>query len=137
MSLDPRKSEPGVHLVNHCVFMMIPFKTENSLEAQWLGLCAFTTKGPGSILCWRTKIPKPQDSANISSVQLLPPPVPPPPAPHRPKPAGGLGSLLGGNLFGGELFANADMSTIMMLFLILRSEQSDPLLMLALLYILM
>ncbi|MBR0414425.1 MAG: hypothetical protein IJI67_05105 [Clostridia bacterium] len=68
---------------------------------------------------------------------IPPPPVPPPPAPHRPKPAGGLGSLLGGNLFGGELFANADMSTIMMLFLILRSEQSDPLLMLALLYILM
>jgi len=67
----------------------------------------------------------------------IPPPVPTPPAPHRPKPAGGLGSLLSGNLFGGELFANADMSTIMMLFLILRSEQSDPLLMLALLYILM
>ena len=69
---------------------------------------------------------------------IPPPPVPPPPpAPHRPKPAGGLGSLLGGNLFGSEMFTNADMSTIMMLFLILRSEQSDPLLMLALLYILM
>jgi len=71
LSLDPRKSESRIHIVNHCVFMMIPFKTENSLEAQWLGLCAFTTKGPGSILCWRTKIPKPQDSANISSVQSL------------------------------------------------------------------
>ena len=71
MSLDHRKSEPRVHIVNHCVFMMIPFKTDNSLEVQWLGLCAFTADGPGSILCWRTKIPKPQDSAYVSSVLSL------------------------------------------------------------------
>ena len=29
----------------------------NSLVVQWLGLCAFTNKGVGSILVWGTKIP--------------------------------------------------------------------------------
>ena len=30
----------------------------NSLEVQWLGLCAFTAKGMGSIPAWETKIPQ-------------------------------------------------------------------------------
>ena len=30
----------------------------NSLVAQWLGLCAFTAKGSGSIPDWGTKIPQ-------------------------------------------------------------------------------
>ena len=30
----------------------------NSLEVQWLGLCAFTANGPGSMPGWGTKIPQ-------------------------------------------------------------------------------
>ena len=30
----------------------------NSLKVQWLGLGAFTVKGPGSIPYWGTKIPQ-------------------------------------------------------------------------------
>ena len=32
--------------------------TGNSLVVQWLGLCAFTAKGTGSVPVWRTKIPQ-------------------------------------------------------------------------------
>ena len=32
---------------------------ENSLVLQWLGLCAFTAKDPGSIPSWETKISQP------------------------------------------------------------------------------
>ena len=32
---------------------------ENSLVFQWLGLCAFTAKDPGSIPVWETKISQP------------------------------------------------------------------------------
>ena len=59
---------------------------------------------------------------------------PPPPPKHHEHPAGGL---LGSRLFGNELLRSPDMSLIMMLFFILNAEQSDPLLMLALAYILM
>ena len=30
----------------------------NSLAVQWLGLCAFTAEGAGSVPGWRTKIPQ-------------------------------------------------------------------------------
>ena len=32
-------------------------RIRNSLALQWLGLCAFTAEGPGSIPGWGTKIP--------------------------------------------------------------------------------
>ena len=35
------------------------FLMENSLVFQWLGLCAFTAKDPGSIPVWETKISQP------------------------------------------------------------------------------
>ena len=38
----------------------------NSLVAQWLGLYAFTAKGPGSIPGWGTKIPQASHSEKTS-----------------------------------------------------------------------
>ena len=32
--------------------------TRNSLAVQWLGICAFTAEGLGSIPCWGTRIPQ-------------------------------------------------------------------------------
>ena len=32
--------------------------TENPAAAQWLGLCSFTVKQPGSVPGWGTKIPQ-------------------------------------------------------------------------------
>ena len=49
----------------------------------------------------------------------------------------GLPGMFGNGLFHTDLFSSPDFSLIMVLFLILKSEQSDPLLMLALVYILM
>ena len=60
------------------------------------------------------------------------PPVPPADVPH-----GGLGSLLGGKMFRSNMLASPDFGLIAALFFILQSEGSDPLLMLALIYILM
>ena len=34
------------------------YQRENSLAVQWLGLCTFTAKGPGSIPGQRTNIPQ-------------------------------------------------------------------------------
>ena len=67
----------------------------------------------------------------------VPPPVgtaPPSPAPRRHR---SFESLLPGNLLPAQLFSSPDLSLIMLLFFILRSENDDPLLMLALMYILM
>ena len=61
--------------------------------------------------------------------------APPPEHPH--KPGNPLGGLLGGSFLNGELLSSPDLSIILLLFLILRSDNNDPLLMLALMYILM
>lgn len=45
--------------------------------------------------------------------------------------------IFSSSLFNHSLFSSPDFSVIMVLFLILKNEQSDPLLMLALVYILM
>ena len=46
----------------------------NPLEVQWLGLCAFTAKGMGSILGWETKIPQAtqHDQRQIKIAEVLP-----------------------------------------------------------------
>ena len=64
--------------------------------------------------------------------------VTPAPPPHREHTkAHGLPDLFGGGLLNRSMFSSPDFSLIMVLFLILKNEQSDPLLMLALVYILM
>ena len=55
-----------------------------------------------------------------------------PPAPHT-----NAGGFFGSGLFHSSLFSSPDFSLIMMLFFILQAENSDPLLLLALMYILM
>lgn len=62
----------------------------------------------------------------------------PPPPPEPPRQSGGLmhGLLGGSHLLPGHM-NSPDFGLIMLLFLILQSEQSDPLLTLALVYILM
>ena len=46
----------------------------NPLEVQWLGLCAFTAKGMGSIPGWETKIPQAtqHDQRQIKIEEVLP-----------------------------------------------------------------
>ncbi|MBR2591093.1 MAG: hypothetical protein IKE65_09260 [Clostridia bacterium] len=64
------------------------------------------------------------------------PPPPPPPCDIK-KPPGFMSGLFGAGSFGSGLFSSPDLSLIMLLCLILGREQSDPLLTLALVYILM
>ena len=62
---------------------------------------------------------------------------PPPPPSEMKKPPGFMSGLFGARGFGSDLFTSPDFSLIMLVCLILGKEQSDPLLMLALIYILM
>ena len=54
-----------VEAKNYGCWVQIP---RTLLAVQWLELCTFTAKGPGSIPVWRTKIPK---AVQFSSVHLL------------------------------------------------------------------
>ena len=54
----------GICNVKLLCFLVFFFPTKikdqgNSLVVQWLGLCALTAKGPGSIPGWGTEIQKP------------------------------------------------------------------------------
>ena len=44
----------------------------NSLVVQWLGLCALTDKGPGSVLDWELKFHKLCDKAKKKKIVFLP-----------------------------------------------------------------
>ena len=64
-------------------------------------------------------------------------PPSPPPAQRGHSKGSALPDLFGGGLLNHSLFSSPDFSLIMVLFLILKNEQSDPLLLLALVYIMM
>ena len=52
INIFPRKASLFDFFHHKCIF------PENSLVVQWLGLCASTAMGPGSIPGWGTKIPQ-------------------------------------------------------------------------------
>ncbi len=66
-----------------------------------------------------------------------PPPAPPQPPEAQAPPKPPLASLFSGSLFSGNRGQSPDWSLMMLLFFILQGEQSDPLLTLALVYIMM
>ena len=47
-----------MHILFVPTLLFLEIYPGNSLAVQWLGLCTFTTKGPGSIPVWGTKIPQ-------------------------------------------------------------------------------
>ena len=51
-------SEISPHIYSQLIFEKCIKNTGNSLAVQWLGLCALTAAGQGSIPGWGTKIPQ-------------------------------------------------------------------------------
>ena len=46
-------------------------QTENSLAVQWLGLCAFTAQGTGSITGWRTETAWPKKKKKKPQTEIV------------------------------------------------------------------